>query len=501
MLTFSLRMTQGSRHASRRAAMVTAAVISLAGCDSATGPAVVGVKIVSGDGVRDTALARLSAPLVVQAFDRRGGPARRVEVQFLTDGRIDVAPGGPRFRTYVSTRVDTTDENGLAQVSIVLGTYAGEDTVIVRAPALESEAVARYTVLPGATVGVAVVPADTAVYVDRGFRLRGSTVDRWGNPRGEPVSYTASGEVALSGDSLTGRAIGRAKVTASAGSWTGVGWVSVVPRGTVVAVRPRVSGPDTAQLVLFNLDGSGFRSIDLPYWANPQLDWAPSSGVLVMEDGGTFPGSSGHLVLADSTGPQRRLIESSAGFVAEFDAQYSVDGSWIYFAGAQPGRRAEIWRVRPDGSGAERVGPEGDSYYGDFQPSPSPDGTRVAYARTPSCCYELLIGVLHVATGTVDSLHRSNGTPIAGIHPRWSPTADVIAYNNAGQIWLMQPDGSNERTGSPPGHSYGLFDWSPDGRWLIAESDAGLLFIIEPATGLALPLAFTRFLAHPAWRP
>src|SRR5437763_15028392 len=67
-------------------------------------------------------------------------------------------------------------------------------------------------------------------------------------------------------------------------------------------------------------------------------------------------------------------------------------------------------------------------------------------------------------------------------------------------MWLIQPDGSNERTGSPPGHGYGLFDWSPDGRWLVAESDAGLLYILEPATGLALPLPFSRLLRHTAWR-
>jgi len=125
----------------------------------------------------------------------------------------------------------------------------------------------------------------------------------------------------------------------------------------------------------------------------------------------------------------------------------------------------------------------------------------VAFARTPNCCYELLVEVLHLGTGAIDTLQRPNGTPIAGIRPRWSPASDVIAYSNAGQIWLIQPDGSNERTGSPPGHGYGLFDWSPDGRWLVAESDAGLLYILEPATGLALPLPFTTLLSHPAWRP
>ena len=495
MQTIRQLVMQGSRPL-----FVVGVLIGVGACDSTTGPATT-VRVVSGDRVSDTASARLPNPLVVQVVSAAGQPAAEVEVQFVVDGEARITPAGLRFHTYVTASADTTDQHGLAQVGVGLGTYAGEDSVIVRVPALQGEAVARYTVRPGAAVGVAVLPADTAVYVDRSFRLRGSTIDRWGNPRGEPVVYAASPEVVVHGDTVTGRTIGRATVTASARGWTSDGWVSVVPRGTVVAVRQRVVGPDTLRMVVFNLDGSAFRSFDLPYWANPQPDWAPSGDVFVMEDGGAFLGANEHLVLADSSGVRRRLIDSTAGFVAEYYPQYSVDGSWIYFAGARPGVRAELWRVRADGSGAERVGAAGDGYNGDFQPSPSPDGTRVAFARTPNCCYELLVEVLHLGTGAIDTLQRPNGTPIAGIRPRWSPATDVIAYSNAGQIWLIQPDGSNERTGSPPGHGYGLFDWSPDGRWLVAESDAGLLYILEPATGLALPLPFTTLLSHPAWRP
>lgn len=477
-----------------------ALVTGVGACDNTTGPAQAGEVRVSGDRATDTVGAALSSPLVVQVIPAVGHRASGIAVQFVS-GEAFVTPTGRRFHTVVFPRTDTTDELGSVRAGVVLGTGTGEDSVIVRVPALDRVALARYTVRPGAAVGVAVLPADTVVYVDRGFRLRGSTVDRLGNVRGEPVAYTVSGEAVLSGDSLIGRTIGRAKVTASARGWRGDGWVSVVPRGTVAAVTRRLSGADTMRLVVFDLDGSGWRSFDLPYWSDPQADWAPSGGVLVWRDPGPFPGDTGHLVVGDASGARRRLIDPSAGFVSEYYAQYSADGSWIYFAGARPGSRAEIWRVQSDGSGPERVGPQGDAYRGYFQPSPSPDGTRVVLTRTPDCCYELLIEVLHVATGQIDSLQRANGTPIAGVHPRWSPTADVIAYNNAAQIWLIQPDGSNERTGSPPGHGYGQFDWSPDGRWLIAESDVDILYLIEPTTGLTLPLAFTQHLAQPSWRP
>jgi len=481
-----------------RSAPLIAALLSGA-CHDAIGlPA--GAHILSGDRVTDTASTELPNPLVVKVASTLGRPMAGVKVQFVMMGEYSITPAGARLHTMVSPYVDTTDAEGVVRVSVLLGGYAGADSVIVHVPALDRDVIARYTVLPGAAAGVAVLPVDTAVYVDRGFRLRGSTVDRWGNPRGEPVAYTSSPEVAISGDSLTGRTIGRATVTATAGGRTGVGWVSVVPRGVVIALRSRVIGPDTARLVLFNLDGSGFRSFDLPYFADPQPDCAPSGGGWVMQDAGVL-GASPHLVLMDSSGTRRRLIDSSAGFVGEYYPQYSVDGSWIYFTGSLSARRGETWRVHPDGSGAEQVGPRANSYDGDLEPSPSGDGTRVAFARTPDCCYDLLVRVLHVSTGVIDTLQRPNGTPIAGVRPRWSPTADVIAYNNGGQIWLMQPDASNERTGSPPGHGYGAFDWSPDGRWLIAESDADMLYVLEPATGLTLPLSFTARFKQPSWRP
>src|SRR5712691_3048166 len=492
-------MMRSGRVLSRSAPLVAALLSGAGACDGTTGLSG-GVRIVSGDRVTDTAETELPNPLVVQVASTSGQPVAGVQVQFVMVPGYSFTPAGLRTHTYVYAATDTTDAHGLASVRIELGGYAGEDSVIVRVPTLDIQAVARYTVLPGAAAGVAVLPLDTVVYVDRGFRLRGSTTDRWGNPRGEPVAYTSSAEFAINGDSLTGRTVGRATITATAGGRTGVGWVSVVPRGTVAALLSRVSGPDTARLVLFNLDGSGFRSFDLPYFANPEPDWAPSGDVWVMQDAGAL-GENPHLVLMDFSGARRRLIDSSAGFTGEYYPQYSVDGTWIYFAGGLPGRRAEIWRVHPDGSGAEQVGARADSYDGDLQPSPSPDGTRLAFTRTPDCCYDLLVRVLHVSTGAIDTLQRANGTPIAGVRPRWSPTADVIAYANAGQIWLMQPDASSERTGSPPGHGYGAFDWSPDGRWLIAESDADLLYVIEPATGLALPLPFTSRFRQPAWRP
>src|SRR5207237_8993439 len=139
-----------------------------------------------------------------------------------------------------------------------------------------------------------------------------------------------------------------------------------------------------------------------------------------LEVGGSLVVAKEDVVLADASCVRRWLIDSTAGFVAEYYPQYSVVGAWIYFAGVRPGVRAELWRVRADGSGAERVGAAGDGYNGDFQPSPSPDRTRAGFARTANCCYQLLVEVLHLGTWAIDTLPRPHGTPLAGICRRTS---------------------------------------------------------------------------------
>jgi len=374
------------------------------------------VSIASGDRVSDTVLARPPEPLVVQVLGEDLAPLAGVEVRFLSHPIEFLG----RYRTRVSPSVDTTDATGRVAVAIYLGNTAGEDTVTARAPALETEAIARFTVLPGNAAGVAVLPRDTAVYVDRSFRLRGSLVDRWGNPRAAPVAYaTGSPAVRLSRDVVTGAAIGRAPVIGSAGAWRDTAWVSVVPPGAAAAVRPHLVTGDTARIVFFNFDGSGCRSFDVVYWASPRPDWASSGDAIVMENGGTFPDENGHLVLADSSGPKRRLLDPAVGLVQELHAQYSADGAWIYFAGVRPGRRTEIWRARADGSAAERVGPEADYYYGDTQPSPSPDiltGRISGPCRAPSTC----IGRRWTGrpTGAGSSLRRSTKTSCTSLTRR-----------------------------------------------------------------------------------
>lgn len=58
---------------------------------------------------------------------------------------------------------------------------------------------------------------------------------------------------------------------------------------------------------------------------------------------------------------------------------YTPDGEWIWFNGEREGR-VDLWRIRPDGSGRERM-TAGDTV--DWFPHPSPDGGQVLFLAYP----------------------------------------------------------------------------------------------------------------------
>jgi Tol biopolymer transport system component len=87
--------------------------------------------------------------------------------------------------------------------------------------------------------------------------------------------------------------------------------------------------------------------------------------------------------------------------------------------------------------------------------------------------------------------------------------APVVEIRNAtgidGQsrpLVLMDRTGSQRRFLTPGDHRYpdGQLTWSPDGQWILARGPVALE-LIHVASGLILPLGFTRSVAEPAWRP
>jgi len=142
--------------------------------------------------------------------------------------------------------------------------------------------------------------------------------------------------------------------------------------------------------------------------------------------------------------------------------QWSADGSWITFYGGV-GLHAQIYIVRPDGSGFRRV----TDGHGDLVwPSFSPDNSKIAYHP--------VYGHLH--TINFDGSGRIQHPPRVS-HCRWSPDGRYIVYSNwaiptyDSDLFLYDftTGESTQITHHSPGQAYILAAWSPDGKKLAAE--------------------------------
>ncbi|HET6762648.1 MAG TPA: hypothetical protein VFH27_03225 [Longimicrobiaceae bacterium] len=479
-----------------------------------------GVRVTAGDQVADSIDAAPAQALVVQVTGRDGRPAKGQVVEFdavLVGSDFARTPsvwlsslGVNEFGDFASA---TTDGEGRASVRVRLGSRAGPGGVAVTVPALGYVGAAHYTVLPGAPWAVTATPGDTTLYVARTAQLKAAVVDRAENPRNDAVTFSvASGPVTLSGTTVTTTAMGRGVVVARVGNLADTSYVNVVPEGTIAGF--------TADMELYtvNLDGTGMRllataSAGRGYFGEMPAAWSADGRSLVYHDSRLDHNRLLYSVDA-AGGPRVQLIAAPDGLSSQAWPQRSRDGQWVYFNGIGSWQGTyvgnQLFRVRSDGSGLERLY-TGPGYTFAGYPSPSPDGTRVAFISSR----DIPSGGLHVlnlATGA------NTGLNLPGATPRWSPNGDLIAYvaiptfigfldnhtvQGYGELRVVKPDGTGARTVTLTGEAFmGGIDWSPDGKYLIAASQlTGEITVIDVATGNLARIHLPRPMRAPVWRP
>jgi hypothetical protein len=486
--------------------VATLACLGVAACSDSAAPRPLsaGLHILSGAGATDTILATLPNPLTVELVDSNGKGIANRPITFQVPSGVYpfayvlVSTSDSGFNSRLTVM---SDSRGRAAVHMRCAGYAGTALLAISAAGTPSIDTARFTVVPGAPVSVAAFPSDTAVYVGHHFALRGAQVDQAFNPiPHSAVEYSApTADIAISNGQLSGVQLGRGTyaVSATIGGvvHTDTGRVSVVPPGALAAT-------DGANIYLLNTDGSGFRTLLSAPNENPQ--WAPSGAEIAFN---SMPGVDSVIQAVDTLGHLRTITSPTIGGFHEAP-HYSHDGQWVYFTrvGTYPGTLPSLWRVHPDGSGAAQVSALGMYNF----PSPSPDGTQLAFeALTPDAYYELNASVrsLAISTGTPSTLN------VPGADPVWSPVGNTIAYvnelgrgNPTGPIWVVSADGTGAHQIGTGSYGPGI-DWSPDGQWLEAGAVGQSTFdfvleIVNAQTGLRLRLEFLWPRALTAtWRP
>lgn len=477
--------------------------------------------IVAGGGGGDTISAVLVMPLTVELKDAAGRPVVGATVRFLAD-TSRAARAYPTIGTGVTPPryivADTvTDAAGRARNTIRLGEAAGTALVVVSAPAANISVVDTVAVRPGARVAVR-LPADTAVTIGGTAQLDAFVVDRAGNPFSDVVTYTAPGRNASVSPIglVTGLSFGEETITARSGALETTVRLAVVPRATL-AVRERagvvagVNVPDGLAVVDLNL--ADFRRI--PAGVGAQLcagcagpfatpRWTPAATRIVVTAGASETGrDSARVVVTDPAGAARPLAGS---LPFSTDPSVSKDGAWVYFvAKTGAAERYTMWRARPDGTGLEALTPLVPGSLGDERwPDPSPDGTLVVYAHKLAIANQFSTGsvlqILDLSTGARRAFN------VYASAPRWSPDGERIAYRTTGggptpegELHVIRRDGGGDRLLLGGAADLG-FDWSSDGRYLVASGTCGLC-LIDVASGAVVRVGAHGRYADPAWRP
>jgi eukaryotic-like serine/threonine-protein kinase len=162
----------------------------------------------------------------------------------------------------------------------------------------------------------------------------------------------------------------------------------------------------------------------------------------------------------------------TSDIIPDLDPTWAPDGRHIYFASARGGG-LNLWQLPVQPNGA-RIGPAEQLTTGagdDVQPSPSPDGSRLAFAvrGINSDIWRLPVSP---QTG------RVSGDPepvvvTTRVQSRgaWSPDGRTIAFNSDRRgemnLWLRSlADGSERQLTRGPGGDYQP-NWSPDGETIL----------------------------------
>lgn len=175
--------------------------------------------------------------------------------------------------------------------------------------------------------------------------------------------------------------------------------------------------------------------------------------------------------IADADGANARPLTPTRGL--EYSPSFSVDGRWVVFT-AEPGGQSDLYRIRPDGTGLERLT---DHPAFDDQGALSPDGQTLAFVSTRERG-AADVWLLDLASRTASNL---TDHPAGDFRPRWSPDGGWIAFTSdrdaqpgdlpgswehlqSTGVYLVRPDGSGLRRLTGPGGVAGSPSWSADGR-------------------------------------
>jgi hypothetical protein len=342
----------------------------------------------------------------------------------------------------------------------------------------------------GGAARMILTPHDTAITIGGSYTLYGETRDRYENTRTDAFTWriVEAGATVSTAAVVTGTAVGRYQVVATAAGFTDTVMFSVVPPGTLLAFD-WLQG----EVVTLALDGTNRKvwtnAIDVGIGVRPR--WLPGAIASYTAPNGITQGcalSTPPACRSSSCRPFPTMgTQRSAGSQRlmgpfwRYDSRCAFDGYCLF-------------RARVDGSSVEFLGDVANPTNASFRPTAAPDGRHVAYTTVFGT--DPIIRIMDADTRTLLP------AIIYGTFPQWSPTGGSIVYiKGFAGLSLVNADATGERVLVPDSANFseGSFGWSPDERWIVRFTELGFE-LVEVATGKVLRLPHLHALREPSWR-
>jgi len=463
------------------------------------------IRVVTDISRTDTINAEPSSQMVIQVLGPKGrldhdvsvslsGLPSPIEGQDLTMHPLDVDYGGVPGRT-----TQTTSDR--VSFRVRFGNRAGPAGLLISVPELNLVDTLSFTVKPGAPAFIRLKPGDTAIIVGQSYTQDGLVLDQGGDDLGlRPVFSSADPALTVAASGMVdGATIGRAGVSVSYAVGGALiretAMVSVVPGGQIALGVSAPGATATSAIGIRRTDGTTVKTYPTPQ--SPfETTWS-ADGLRVYYAGEAASGSQRLYSLTLSDGSIQTIVPDADpalnGRRLVWPAP-SRDGAWVYFIVLESGPWSSVWRVHPDGTGvAELVGDAPP--VGDFRirnsPSPSPDGTRLAYTEKSASAND--VKVLDLTSGVVTTITGTGADEV-----RWSPTGERLATRGGAGLYVVNPDGSGLRQVMSDISVFGGLGWSGDGHWILVNVQTAPN-IVDPDTGLFLPVPLAG--AGLAWNP
>jgi hypothetical protein len=424
--------------------------------------------------ITDSIQAQRSVTIAVT--DLAGAPRRNAAVLFeLVEPAAEPCPPA-----LIGPNPVITDALGHATANVRLGCRVGTETLRASVQDLASRTLGIEQ-RPGASVRVGF--SESAIEIGTTRRIMGA-FDRLGNFTDDPVEIRGGGQAAVlvSQGTVFGQAYGMEEFRVSSPALgLELRAIAVVPRATIAWASPQ----SNKGVLIGDLTGRVSRTL-LPEVPVAVQSWSPDGSRLAFNWWGRF-----ELWLANTADETRRQIVPD--LVAASWPEFSSDGSWLYFHGRLPTGTEHVYRARLDGSAPQLLIDADDS----FMPTPSPDGTRLAYVRAPASNMDELY-VRDLASGQETLL---GSRPLG---PRWSPDGQWIAYSTWGddKLIVVRPDGSERRELGAGGPS---ISWSADSRWIVTVPNYRGIVLYDLQGGARLEVPRYQGpeyeVAYVAWKP